>query len=101
MQSVYGAEHAELNVTNVHLSVSFAVHMPAYIVTPPGIPCVSRRRREIRQVRQRIVGNVRVARKTYGVSMGSYPRISRKYYRRIFRNRIVDIMIMVKRPQRI
>ena len=99
MQTVDRAEHAVLDMPHVQLVTLFPKIMPADIVAPPRIPYVRRRRREIRQIPQRVPRDLRIPRKPERVSMRTHTRVSRQQERCGMPRRIIQIMIMIKRPK--
>ena len=101
MKSVYRAENAELNMSYRLFVVFTSPKMTANIVAPPKISYIACGKSKIRQVRKGKVGNEGVARKTERITMRAYARVSRKNEGREVVGRVVQIMIVVERPQRI
>ena len=101
MQTVDGREHAELQPSDIELIVFIAEMMPAYIVAPPGIAHVRRRRRHIGLEFERAPGHEGVARKAHGIAMAPLFGIAGENERALALVFLIEEMIVVERPERI
>ena len=95
MQSVYRTEHAVLKPSEIEFVILISSVMTAYIVAPPGIADVGRRRSHIRLEIQSTPGHSAVSAETYRIPVASYARITRQYHRALTFVRHIESMIMI------
>ena len=99
MKTVDGREDPILIPSRFQLVVSSSLHVPANIMAPPAVTDVGGRVGKIRLEGKALPGNHRVSRKTYGVTVGAHPCITRKSHRTLSLSGAVQKVIVVQHPE--
>ena len=101
VQTVDRRKYAELQPADIKFVVLVAEMVSAYVVTPPRITDIGRRRGHIRlefQARPRHGG---IARKSHGIAVAALFCVARQYERALALVLLVQELVVVERPQRV
>ena len=101
MKSVDRAEYAELQPPEIQLVVLISHVVTAYVVTPPCVSHVGRRRRHVRLKIERSPRHRAVSAETYRIPVTAYARVSRQDQHPLSLVAHVERMVMVECPQRV